>query len=83
MVIIVGSGILTAFLFGFLVTVFCHSAADAPAVEPWEMEAERREAIIRANQPPKAIHPWLSEHSTDVGMIGIALAIIVIAGCVI
>ncbi|ENG0769486.1 hypothetical protein ABTS79_003061 [Salmonella enterica subsp. enterica] len=83
--IVISGGLLTALLVGYFLSVFFHSAAQGPALERWEVEQgqeqERREA---AKQPPKAApkawQVWLSEHSTDVGMIGIALAISVIAG---
>ncbi|ECJ1028206.1 hypothetical protein FMZ73_07435 [Salmonella enterica subsp. enterica] len=84
--IIISSGLLTALVVGFLLSVFFHSAAQGPALERWEVEQEqeRREA---AKQPPKAAprawQVWLSEHSTDIGIIGIALAIIVVAGILI
>ncbi|HGK5610678.1 TPA: hypothetical protein ACJ3CO_003703 [Salmonella enterica subsp. enterica serovar Virchow] len=86
--IIISSGLLTALVVGYLLSVFFHSAAQGPALERWEVEQEqeqeRREA---AKQPPKAAprawQVWLSEHSTDVGMIGIALAIVIIAGVLI
>lgn len=84
--IIISSGLLTALVVGFLLSVFCHSAAQGPALERWEVEQEQEQERRKAPKTVKQVKPWqvwLSEHSTDVGMIGIALAIIVIAGILI
>ncbi|EHQ2770438.1 hypothetical protein KRB99_000007 [Salmonella enterica] len=46
--------------------------------EPWELPTKA--TAKAASKQRGRFQQWLSEHSTDVGMIGIASAIIVVAG---